>query len=174
MCLNPNNLAKVVDSLRSQPSTDDNALIDKFLATHDDAALLNEIIFRQPMPKQTRLHAAAGGKIFVYQWHIPTGNELSNAFHTAEMPHVFGNPIDNYKYSSRRFDAALSKKIQRMWTNLAKCGNPSVDDFNCPIFNATNQVAIIFDKNFSVKQNYAVDCNLLTPVLDHQFNLPII
>lgn len=167
-------LAKVVDALRSQLPADDNALIDKFLATHDDADLLNEIIFRQPMLKQARLHAEAGGKTFVYQWRIPTGHESAGAFHTAEMPLIFGNPIDNYKYQSRRFDAALSKKIQRMWTNFAKCGNPSLEEFSCPTFDALNQAAIIFDKKFSVKTNYAADCNLLAPILDREFDLPII
>ena len=167
-------IAKVVAALKSQLPAEDVALIDKFLETHDKAELLNEIIFRQPMLKQARLHAAAGGKTFVYQWRIPTGHESAGAFHTAEMPHVFGNPIENYKYLSRSFDAALSKKIQHMWTNFAKYGNPSVDEFSFPTFNATDRTTAIFDKNFSVEQNYAAECDCLAPILDREFDMLVL
>lgn len=167
-------IAKVVAALRQQLDADDNARIKKFLASHDEVALLNEIIFRQPMLKQARLHSKAGGKTFVYQWRIPTGSDDAGAFHTAEMMFVFGNPVDNYKYQSRRFNPALLKKIQRMWINFAKNGNPSIDDLNWPTFDEANQKVVAFDKNICVEEIHDDDAKILAPILDREFDMLVL
>lgn len=171
------NTLKVIDYAKAQLPPKDLRLIDKFMARQygesvwKDSELLDEIIFNRPAFKQADLHSAAGGKTFVYHWKYKTGSDETDAFHGAELVEIFGNPIDNYRYKSYRYDAALAKKVQRMWVNFAKTGNPSTEDFVWPQYDRKHRATVVFDNEIFVERDLEKAGDLLTPLMDLEFDM---
>lgn len=171
------NTLDVINYMKNQLPADKLALIDEFLAKQygepviEESELLDEIIFRQPALKQADLHSAAGGKTFFYRWEYLSGSDSTSAFHGAELSQIFGNPIDNYKYESRRFDATLAKKVQRMWINFAKTGNPSIEGFVWPRYDRKHRAKVVFGKEIYVERDIEKVGDILAPILDLNFDM---
>ena len=171
------NTLKVIDFIKAQLPAKDLRLIEKFMARQygesvwKDAELLDEIIFQRPALKQADLHSAAGGKTFVYYWKYTTGSDATDAFHGVELTEIFGNPIDNYRYESRHFDPALAKKVQRMWINFAKTGNPSTEDFIWPRYDKRHRATAVFDNEIFVERDSERAGDILAPLMDVEFDM---
>ena len=91
---------------------------------------LSDLGFVCPIGATAALTSDAGQRVYVYRFErsIPgKGEEELGAFHSLEVPFVFGalhDPIWNWLPFTPE-DAALSNLIQTYWTNFAKSGNPN-------------------------------------------------
>jgi para-nitrobenzyl esterase len=86
-----------------------------------------DAMFTQPM----RLWADYMGKVsspaYLYWWNwrpVIDGSDQFGAFHAAEIPYVFGN-LATFDIEANPRDIAFADKMQTIWTNFAKNGNPS-------------------------------------------------
>lgn len=86
-----------------------------------------DAMFTQPM----RLWADYMGKVsspaYLYWWNwrpVIDGSDQYGAFHAAEIPYVFGN-LAMFDIEANPRDIAFADKMQTIWTNFAKNGNPS-------------------------------------------------
>jgi para-nitrobenzyl esterase len=94
----------------------------------DQAA--NDIVGACPVAAMAELTSDIGQRVFVYRFDrsIPgKGQEELGAFHSVEIPYVFG-ALHDPTWQWLPFttdDSALSNLIQTYWTNFAKSGNPN-------------------------------------------------
>ena len=94
----------------------------------DQAA--NDIMGSCPVGAMAELTNDVGQHVFVYRFDrsVPgNGQEELGAFHSVEIPYVFGALRDpTWKWLPfTPEDAALSNLMQTYWTNFAKSGNPN-------------------------------------------------
>jgi para-nitrobenzyl esterase len=90
----------------------------------------NDLIGACPVGAVASLTHAAGQHVFVYRFDrtIPgKGEAILGAFHSMEVPYVFGSLRDRewQWLPSTADDASLSELLQTYWTNFAKAGNPN-------------------------------------------------
>jgi para-nitrobenzyl esterase len=93
-------------------------------------AAANDLIGALPVGAMASLTHAAGQQVFVYRFSrsIPgKGESELGAFHSLEVPYVFGSLQDRewQWLPSTAVDASLSELLQTYWTNFAKTGNPN-------------------------------------------------
>ncbi len=93
-----------------------------------ETEFIDELMFRVPMLQQLD-EQSAFNKTFCYYWSYPSSNADVGAAHSAELIFVFdlrcvgtGSAFNGTNISDEIFDA-----VQQMWTNFARCGNPSTD-----------------------------------------------
>lgn len=82
--------------------------------------------FRCPGVLQAKLHTAAGGPVWLYQFDraIPPSPAVG---HSSELPYVFGNLWSTGSKAGQygEADSALSKIVRTLWTNFARTGDPN-------------------------------------------------
>ena len=108
--------------------TDD--MIAQFKAAEENVwmhtELYNDLVFRAPATKAAAAHADASagkaGKTYMYYWAKETDQKYQKAGHASEISYVMGNP--NHTCFSGHVDMALSAKIQGMWADFARTGDP--------------------------------------------------
>lgn len=93
-------------------------------------AAANDLIGACPVGAMASLANALGLHVFVYRFDrsIPgKGAPILGAFHSLEVPYVFGSLRDRewQWLPSTAEDASLSDLLQTYWTNFAKTGNPN-------------------------------------------------
>ena len=152
-----------LDSLESQ---------DEYSVMWGKSEYLNELLFRGPLLKAADIHSgnSSGGKTFMYYWAYPAQGILPylKACHDAEVPYVLGNAHllapDPYNWAENgEYDSAMVAKIQSMWVNFAKTGDPSVPSLgiSCPEYGETGQTILIssdgsiLPKNFNAENSYS-------------------
>jgi para-nitrobenzyl esterase len=89
---------------------------------------LNDVIGACPGMVMASLHAQAGHHAYVYQFNreIPgKGQRALGAFHSLEIPFVFGTFEAWNWLPVEQADHRLSEIVQSYWTNFAKTGNPN-------------------------------------------------
>lgn len=95
--------------------------------------LVNDVAFRIPSIKLAEAHKKANGKGKTYMYYFAKESDLADwpgAPHASELPYVFYNPnLSMGRAIYGNTNMALAKKICHAWTNFARTGNPSVDDF---------------------------------------------
>jgi para-nitrobenzyl esterase len=87
---------------------------------------------------------AKTGKQPVYRYRFdlaappdPNHPEGGVAYHSSEIPYVFGDLDLLHGFAWRPEDRAMSREIQRYWTNFAKTGDPNGDGLaKWPVYNA--------------------------------------
>ena len=107
--------------------------------------LENDLVFRAPAAKAAADHAAAGGtgKTYMYYWAKETDQKYQKAGHASEISYVLGNP--NHTVFSGTVDMALSKKVQDMWANFARTGDPSANGVQWTQYDGTNRATMTMD-----------------------------
>lgn len=114
---------------------------------------------------------SARDNVFMYVFeHTPSWapDPRFGAFHSAELPFVFGNewPVI-FANSTVRFTSAewaLSKQMQRLWTSFASSGVPTGGDVSWPSFSLHQDSYLAFNTNVTaVITGYrAKKCNFWT------------
>ncbi len=120
----------------------------------------NEMMFRLPAIKQAEEHNKNGGKVYMYYWTQESTIRFRKACHAVELSYVFGN-LDETIYTGERADEELSKKVQDMWANFARTGNPSVDGIEWQEYTEKDRETLIISK----------DCHMDKDVLGNQRKL---
>lgn len=89
--------------------------------------MMGDEIFGMNIRWTAKAVEASGQPAYVYSWNrVPEGeNQTIGAFHSAELPFVFGSYNSVMGYSDE--DKALTDLMIGYWANFAKAGDP-----NCP------------------------------------------
>ncbi len=94
--------------------------------------MMTDRAFRFPAIKMAEAHSSAGGKGKTYMYYFAKESDLADwagAPHSIELPYVFNNPKAGGTEIYGNVDPVLARKMCRAWTNFARTGNPSLDDF---------------------------------------------
>ena len=105
-----------------------------------ETEFIDELMFRVPMLQQLDVQSAFN-KTFCYYWSYPGSNADVGAAHSVELIFVFGlrgvgtdSPFNGTNISDEIFST-----VQQMWTNFARCGNPSTDKVEWKAYSADDQ-----------------------------------
>ena len=127
------------------------------------------MLFRLPMTKQAEYHSEAGGNTYVYLWQYPSEQKKLVAFNTLEMPYTLNN-IGKYEFGTLE-NQEFEDKVQEMWVNFARTGNPSISEINWEKFNTDKRKIMVIDENFEMIEDYKTEQReLLEPLLKYNFN----
>ena len=109
--------------------------------------LHNDLVFRAPAIKAAQAHANASagtaGKTYMYYWAKETDQKYQKAGHASEISYVMGNP--NHTCFSGTVDMDFSKKVQDMWANFARTGDPSIDGVTWAPYDAAGKATMTMD-----------------------------
>lgn len=158
-------------------SREDKARVGKFMKLrkgHDlwkIVEFFNDIIFRLPMIRQAELHNLNGGKAYIYYWMERSTIEYRGACHAVELAYVFGNTQETI-YTGAPADEEMSKQVMQMWTNFARCGDPSIDGFDWkPYEPGERQTAVIAKDNIRMHSDVLSEQRkLLMPIIKYMVN----
>ena len=105
-----------------------------------ETEFINELMFRVPMLQQLDVQSAFK-KTFCYYWSYPSSNPEIGAAHSVELMFVFNmrgfgtsSAFNGTNNSDEIFTA-----VMQMWTNFARCGNPSTDKVEWKAYSADDQ-----------------------------------
>ena len=119
-------------------------------------AAANDLIGACPVGAIASLTQALGLHVFVYRFErsIPGKGEASlGAFHSLEVPYVFGSLQDKEWtwLPSTADDASLSELLQTYWTHFAKTGNPNASGLpNWPAWSDEEKEFLVVNRDASV------------------------
>jgi para-nitrobenzyl esterase len=128
-------------------------LLDKN-AGLDGAA--NDLIGACPVGAIASLTTDSGQHVFVYRFDRTVagkGETSLGAFHSLEVPYVFGSLRDRewQWLPSTADDASLSELLQTYWTNFAKTSNPNAPGLpNWPVWNDDGKEFLVVNRDGSV------------------------
>ena len=105
-----------------------------------ETEFINELMFRVPMLQQLDVQSAFN-KTFCYYWSYPSSNPEIGAAHSVELMFVFNmrgfgtsSAFNGTNNSDEIFTA-----VMQMWTNFARCGNPSTEKVEWKAYTADDQ-----------------------------------
>ena len=169
-------LPKLYDMVYANLEENDKKNADTFLKMLKDNELwnktefFNEQVFRIPAITQAEKICKKGGKIYNYYWTFPSSIDKLKACHAVELSHVFNN-VKNGIYSGGNYDLTLAAKVQKMWTNFARNGNPSLDEhiWNCYDLDK-RETMILGEKIYVEKDLLAEQRKLMSPLAKYYIN----
>ena len=134
------------------------------------AEFYNELIFRIPIIKQAEYHSESGGNTYVYNWQYHGEDESFGAYHGIELPYIFNNYEGN-SYNGKKINIDIANKVQDMWVNFARTGNPSTSDFVWEKYESDKRKTIILNEKIEIIEDYKSDQReLIEPLLKYNFN----
>ena len=123
---------------------------------------MNDLLFRGPAVAQAQSHT---GATYMYYWKYPSGFPNFGACHGAEMPYVLNLTLHALAPAINR---DLAAKVQALWVNFAKTGNPSTPSIAWPRYDAQTRSTLIIDEEITT-QNAPLDAQreLIMPLLKY-------
>ena len=119
-------------------------------------------IFRCPAVRMASYLTAAGVPNYLYRFNLaletPVPSLVGQAFHSADVPYVFGN---NYSLGSVPADRATAvQTVMAYWTRFAKAGDPNAPGAQTtwPAYDA-QKPHLNLEVPFSVGQDWGADCD---------------
>ena len=105
-----------------------------------ETEFIDELMFRVPMLKQLD-EQSAWGKTFCYYWSYPGSNPDVGAAHSVELIFVFDLRCVGTEsaFNGTNIPDEIFDTVQLMWTNFARCGNPSTDKVEWKAYSADDQ-----------------------------------
>ena len=102
-----------------------------------ETEFINELMFRVPMLQQLDAQSAFN-KTFCYYWSYPSSNAEVGAAHSVELMFVFDMRGfgTNSSFNGTNISDEIFNTVQQMWTNFARCGNPSTDKVQWKAYSA--------------------------------------
>lgn len=107
---------------------------------------INEYLFRIPAIGEAEKFIKNGAKVYMYFWKYPSAIENFGACHAVELSSVFNN-LKNGIYTGGKYNEKLAKSVQKMWTNFAKNGNPSIDGYTWNCYTLEERKTTVLDEN---------------------------
>ncbi len=125
-----------------------------------ETEFINELMFRVPMLEQLDAQSAFN-KTFCYYWSYPGSNEEVGAAHSVELIFVFDirEIGTNSPFNGTNISEEIYTTVQQMWTNFARCGDPSTDRIKWKAYSADEQnvLDIAGPGDIRIKQDLLVD-----------------
>jgi len=112
----------------------------------------NDLLFRVPAVKEACEHSKNGGKSYMYFWKYPSSHKNLGACHAVELSYVFNN-LDVTCYTGDNVDKKLAGEVQQMWTNFARCGDPSTANVKWEPYSENNRNTAILDKEIHFEKD---------------------
>ena len=109
-----------------------------------ETEFINELMFRVPMLQQLDAQSAFN-KTFCYYWSYPGSNPDMGAAHSVELLFVFdfrGVGTDS-TFNGTNISEEIFTAVQQMWTNFARCGNPSTDKVEWKAYSVDDQNVLV-------------------------------
>ena len=105
-----------------------------------ETEFINELMFRVPMLQQLDVQSAFN-KTFSYYWSYPSSNADLGAAHSVELIFVFNlrGVGTASSFNGTNISDEIFTTVQQMWTNFARCGNPSTDKVEWKAYSADDQ-----------------------------------
>ena len=105
-----------------------------------ETEFIDELMFRVPMLKQLD-EQSAFNKTFCYYWSYPGSNPDVGAAHSVELIFVFDVRCigTSSAFNGTNIPDEIFDTVQQMWTNFARCGNPSTDKVEWKPYSAGEQ-----------------------------------
>ncbi len=105
-----------------------------------ETEFINELMFRVPMLQQLGVQSAFN-KTFSYYWSYPSSNAEVGAAHSVELMFVFNvrGLGTSSTFNGTNNSDEIFTSVQKMWTNFARCGNPSTDKVEWKAYSAQDQ-----------------------------------
>ena len=125
-----------------------------------ETEFINEIMFRIPMLQQLDAQSAFN-KTFCYYWSYPGSNVDMGAAHSVELLFVFDLRCigTNSPFNGTNIPDEIFTATQQMWTNFARCGNPSTDKIEWKAYSTEdpNVLNIAGPGNIRIEQGLLAD-----------------
>ena len=105
-----------------------------------ETEFINDLMFRVPMLQQLDVQSAFN-KTFCYYWSYPGSNPDIGAAHSVELMFVFNMRGfgTNSSFNGTNNSDEIFTAVMQMWTNFARCGNPSTDKVEWKAYSAQDQ-----------------------------------
>ena len=106
-----------------------------------ETEFINEVIGRVPMLQQLDVQSAFNKNLYCYYWSYPGSNADMGAAHSVELIFVFDVRClgTNSEFNGTNIPEEIFTATQQMWTNFARCGNPSTDQVEWKPYSADDQ-----------------------------------
>ena len=125
-----------------------------------ETEFMNELMFRVPMLQQLDAQSAFN-KTFCYYWSYPGSDADIGAAHSVELMFVFNMRGfgTSSPFNGTNIPDEIFTTVQQMWTNFARCGNPSTDKVEWKAYSADdpNVLDIAGPDDISIKHGLLVD-----------------
>lgn len=109
-------------------------------------------VFTTAARRTARCLAAGKSKVWLYHFvRVPPLPVLKplGAFHSAEIPYVFGNM--HLPWGFDETDRKISRSMVRAWTIFARTGNPNGSGLShWPVYDANTDLCLVFGENIHV------------------------
>ena len=130
----------------------------------------NEIIFRLPLIKIADYHSESGGNTYFYHWKMPGENKKLGACHNIELAYTLNN-LEQKRFIGNKVNNEFADKIQDMWINFAKNGNPSTSEITWDKYDSSKRKVIILDEKIEMAEDLKEDQReILEPLLKYYIN----
>ena len=137
-------------------NTNDNFLVDLF--------------FRIPALKISKIHSKNNGNIYLYNWTYPSSHKNYGACHAVELAYVFNNLEEAHFIGTKNINYKLAEISQDMWSNFAKYGNPSTNEYIWKKYDSENNFCMNFGKEIKLEQSkFSKERNLIIENLLNQY-----
>ena len=105
-----------------------------------ETEFINELMFRIPMLQQLDVQSAFN-KTFCYYWSYPGSNPEVAAAHSVELIFVFNfrGIGTNSPFNGTNTPDEIFTTVMQMWTNFARCGDPSTDQIEWKPYSVNDQ-----------------------------------
>ena len=109
-----------------------------------ETEFMNEHMFRVPMLLQLDAQSAYN-KTFCYYWSYPASNPEIGAAHSVELIFVFDfrGVGTSSPFNGTNIPDEIFTTVQQMWTNFARCGNPSTDKVDWKAYSADDRNVLV-------------------------------
>ena len=95
---------------------------------------------------------------------------MIGASHAIELSYIFNNP-EEVIYTGNVYNEELADKVQTMWVNFARTGDPSLEELCWPPYTPKTRLTMILGKKVGVVRDLKREQRLLLqPMLHHYFN----
>ena len=109
-----------------------------------ETEFINELMFRVPMLQQLDAQSAFN-KTYCYYWSYPGSNAEVGAAHSVELIFVFDfrGVGTSSPFNGTNIPDEIFTTVQQMWTNFARCGNPSTDKVDWKAYSADDRNVLV-------------------------------
>ena len=109
-----------------------------------ETEFMNELMFRVPMLLQLDAQSAFN-KTFCYYWSYPASNPEIGAAHSVELMFVFNMRgfWTRSAFNGTNISDEVFRTVQQMWTNFARCGNPSTEKVQWKAYSAQDPNVLV-------------------------------
>ena len=137
-----------------------------------ETELIDDIMFRVPMLMQLDEQSKFNKNNFCYYWSYPASNAEVGAAHSVELLFEFDMRCvgTTSAFNGTNIPEEIFTAVQQMWTNFARCGNPSTDKIEWKTYSADdrNVLDIAGPDDISIKHDLLVEqYKAVLPLVDY-------